>query len=156
MTVEQSNIRCSSNRRKSGKRGTRRGATAVEFCIAAPAFFYCIFATFEVSRIALIRNLMHDASYDAARYCIVEGATAAEATERANQILGLVGTRGATVVVNDGTVIDDQTAQVKVQVTVDLGRNSIILPWLFSGKTISSTSVLRAERYNGFYNSNSD
>ncbi len=138
------------------RRAQRRGATAVEFCLAAPAFLFTIFATFEVSRIVLIRNLMHDAAYDAARFCIVEGATSAEATDRANSILGLVGTRGATVTINDGALLTDATAQVKVDVTVDLGRNSIILPWLFSGKTISSTSVLRAERYNGFYNSNSN
>ncbi len=84
---------------------------------------------------------------------MVDGATEAEAVANAQQIMDLVGTRGVTTTINDGLGLDEDSTKVKVDIAVDLGSNSLVLPWLFSGKTITSTTELRTERYNGFYDS---
>lgn len=133
------------------RRKSRRGATAVEVSIVAPIFFLAIFGTIEFSRVAMLRNLAQDASYEAARTCMVDGATTQEATNAANEILALLATRGATVTINDGNGLNQQSTSVKVAVAIPLNQNSFVLPWLFSGHTIQASTQLKTERYSGYF-----
>jgi Flp pilus assembly protein TadG len=131
-----------------------RGAAAVEASLVIPIFLLAVFETIEFSRVNMIRSLAQDAAYEAARACMVDGATTAEATNRAKQILGLIGTRGVTVSINDGAGLTATSQVVKVSVNVPLTQNSLVLPWLFYGKQLKASTELKTERYNGFYQSN--
>jgi Flp pilus assembly protein TadG len=132
------------------RRQRERGATAVEVGIVAPIFFLTIFGAIEFSRVAMLRNLAQDACYEAARACMVDGATETEAEASAQEVLSLLATRGAVVSINDGAGLDQESATIKVGVEIPLNQNSLVLPWLFADKSIRAMTELRTERYNAF------
>jgi hypothetical protein len=50
--------------------------------------------------------------------------------------------------------LSDDSPTIKVTIAVDLGQNSLVMPWIFAGKTITSTTELKTERYHGYFNAN--
>ena len=69
--------------------GARRGATTVEVAMILPVLFLFIFASFEFSRLNMLKHLAGAAAYEGAREGIVIGATADDVTTRVNAILAL-------------------------------------------------------------------
>jgi Flp pilus assembly protein TadG len=127
------------------RRITRRGATVVEFALAAPIFFLFLMAAFEFGWLNVLRHTADNAAYEAARYAMVPGATAAEATSKANSILNIVGARNAVVTVSP-SVIDSNTDEVTVTVDVPMKDNALLVP-KFTGKTtLRGSATLRTER----------
>lgn len=136
---------CNSNQ-GSGRRGVaRRGAALVEFALVAPIFFLFLMAAFEFGWLNVMRHTADNAAYEAARRAMVPGATAAEATDKAQSILQAVGTRGAQITVTPRTITED-TEEVTVDIAVPVNRNALILPRFTRGKTLRSSSTLRTER----------
>ena len=126
-------------------RTNRRGATAVEFALAAPVFFLFLLAAFEFGWLNVIRHTADNAAYEAARHVMDPGATAAEATAKARAILGVVGARNAKVTVSP-TSITPETEEVTVTVEVPLSSNALVIPKFSGKKTVRSSSTLRTER----------
>lgn len=124
---------------------TRRGAAAVEFAIVASVFFLILSASFEFVRLNVIRHTADNAAYEAARHAMVPGATATEATSKANSILNVVGTRGATVTITP-PVLGPDIPTVNVRIDIPLSNNGWIVPKFTSGKTLTVQSTLRKER----------
>ncbi len=127
------------------RRQNRQGATAVEFALVAPIFFLLLFASFEFSRLNVIRHTADNAAYEAARIAMVPGATAAEAVTEANRILNIVGARGATVTVNPATIALS-TRQITVTIDVPMGQNGWIAPRFTGALNLRSVATLKAER----------
>lgn len=124
------------------KLATRRaGVAAVEFAFVAPLFFLLVLASLEFGRMNVIRHTADQAAYEAARHAMVPGATAAEARAKANSLLRIVGTRGATV-----TVIGPTDDKVTVNVSVPMSQNGWISPRFSKNRTIRATSTLKTER----------
>ncbi len=123
----------------------RSGATAVEFAIVAPIFFLLMMASFEFSRLNVIRHTADNAAYEAARHAMVPGATAAEAIAKANSILNTVGTRGARVTINP-TILGPEVDSINARIDVPLNQNGWIVPKFTSGRTLTAQSTLRTER----------
>src|SRR5262245_25519417 len=119
-----------------------RGATTVEFAIVAPIFFLLMLASFEFSRLNVMRHTADNAAYEAARHAMVPGATATEAVTKANTILRTVGTRGARVTITP-TVLGPDVDTVTVQVAVPLDQNGWVVPRFTKGSTITARSTLR-------------
>jgi Flp pilus assembly protein TadG len=142
----------------------RRGASAVEFACIAPVFIFVIAVCADFARLSMMRNLAQNASYEAARFVIAEGATINDGIARANQILARLGTRNAIVRINDsngaagsnGQVINEinfNTAEITCTIEIPLAANAMILPASMMGnKIVVSSMSVRTERYNGFYN----
>jgi Flp pilus assembly protein TadG len=124
---------------------TRTGATVVEFAIVAPIFFLIMLASFEFSRLNVIRHTADNAAYEAARHAMVPGATADEAINRANSILRTVGAQGANVTINPPTLGPDVDS-VNVRIDVPMSLNGWVVPKFTSGKTLTAQSTLRTER----------
>lgn len=133
------------------QRGRRNGAALVEFAIVVPVFTLLLFTCIEFARLNMIRNLMQDAAYYASRHCIVPGATEEEALAEARRILNAMGTRGATVVINDGNGLDENSAAVKVRITVPIAENALLTSRFTNHIVLTSESVMRTERYDGYY-----
>jgi Flp pilus assembly protein TadG len=127
------------------RRPLRRGATAVEFAITAPVFFLFLLAAFEFGWMNVIRHTADNAAYEAARTVMVPGATAAEATTKATNLLNIIGARGAVVSITPA-VLSPDTDQVTVDIRIPMNRNGLILPRFTSAKTIRAASTLRTER----------
>lgn len=124
---------------------SRRGATTVEFAIVAPIFFLLLLASFEFSRLNVMRHTADNAAYEAARHAMVPGATVSEAVTKANTILRTVGTRGARVTINP-TVLGPDVDTISVRVDVPLDQNGWVVPRFTKGSTITAQSTLRTER----------
>lgn len=129
----------------------RIGATAVEFAIVAPVFLLIVFSCLEFIRLNMIRNLVQDAAYFAARDAMVPGATVEEAEAAANQILATMNTQGADITINDGSGLDDDSGTVTVTITVPVAENSFFIPNFSGGMEFTSTAVMNTERYHGYY-----
>jgi Flp pilus assembly protein TadG len=127
------------------RRGNRRGATVVEFALAAPIFFLFLMAAFEFGWLNVLRHTADNAAYEAARYAMVPGATAAEAKNKANSILRIVGARNAVVTVSPA-VLNSMSDEVTVTVDVPMKDNALVVP-KFTGKTtLRGQATLRTER----------
>lgn len=124
---------------------SRRGATAVEFAISAPVFIVFLLASFEFGWLNVVRHTADNAAYEAARMAIVPGATVAEARAKAETLLRVVGTRGATVNItpNPLTVASDE---VNVTIQIPMNQNGLIVPRFTSKSVIEASSTLRTER----------
>jgi Flp pilus assembly protein TadG len=131
--------------RKPSERRHRRGAAAVEFALTAPIFFTFLLAAFEFGWLNVIRHTADNAAYEAARTAMVPGATAAEARQKANSLLRIVGARGAKVKVTPSVLTPD-TSQVTVEIDIPMTRNALIVPRFSQGKNLHSESTLRTER----------
>jgi Flp pilus assembly protein TadG len=132
-------------KRPSARRAGRRGAALVEFALTLPIFFLFLLASFEFGWTNVLRHTADNAAYEAARHAMVPGATAAEAKDKANSILGILGTRNAKVTVNPST-LTPETKQVTVTVEVPMDSNGLIVPQFMRGKKLRSNSTLRTER----------
>lgn len=123
----------------------RRGAVAVEFAIVGSVFFMILVAMFEFGRLNVIRHTADNAAYEAARHCMVPGATAAEAQTKAIGIMNVVGTRSTSVTVVPA-VITPTTDVITVTVSVPMNRNSLVAARFSANKIIQSSVTLRTER----------
>src|SRR3978361_967173 len=109
------------------KQPARRGVAVVEFALTAPIFFLFVLAAFEFGWTNVLRHTADNAAYEAARAAMVPGATAAEATAKANSILGIVRAKNAKVTVTP-SVITPSTTEITVDVDVPMGSNALVLP----------------------------
>jgi Flp pilus assembly protein TadG len=124
---------------------SRRGATAVEFALTAPVFFLLLLAAFEFGWLNVIRHTADNAAYEAARTAMVPGATVAEAKAKANNLLGIVGARSATITVTPSELTPDSD-EVTVAIDIPMNKNGLIVPRFTSAKTLHCSSTLRTER----------
>ena len=120
----------------------------MEFAIIANLLFLVIFTCLEFARMNMVRNLVQDAAYYAARTVMVPGATRAEAIAEADRIMGALLPGGYTVEVND---IDNASSEVSVTVAVDFDEVALFAPMFVKDATIQSTATMSTERYAGFY-----
>lgn len=153
------------NRRRRLRGQSRRGATAVEFAMVAPAFMIVITVCAEFARMSILRNLAQNACYESCRYIMTEGALVEDGVARAQQILNRVGNVQCTILVNgadgsrdaDGNVINEirfNTPYVTTQIDIPLAGNTVILPSRFFGSArIQAQMSMRTERYRGYFDS---
>lgn len=128
------------------RRRSRQGAAIVEFAFCAPVLFMIFFASLEFSRVNMIRQSVENAVYEGSRRGIVPGATADDCRQSAQWVLDTVFAVGAQIDVAPA-VIDDDTDDVTVSVTVPLNSNSWVTPLFFENKSVSGSMTLRRERF---------
>jgi Flp pilus assembly protein TadG len=118
--------------------GDRSGAAAVEFALTAPILFMLLFTAIELGRMNMIRQTANNAAYEAARKCVVPGATVADGEAAGLAILQSIGVQGATVDVQPDP-IDNDTPQVTATVTVPFNNNVWSSPVLSKNKSVTAT-----------------
>lgn len=126
-------------------RRAKRGATTVEFAIAAPVFFLFLLAAFEFGWLNVMRHTADNAAYEAARAAIVPGATAAEAKAKADSILQIVGAKAAQVTITPA-VVTTSTKAVTVEIDLPMSKNGLIVPRFTAKTSLHSESTLKTER----------
>ncbi len=124
---------------------SRRGAVIVEFALTVPIFLLFLMASFEFGWLNVIRHTADNAAYEAARAAIIPGATAADATAKANSLLNIVGARGAKVTITPA-VLTTTTEQVTVAIDIPMKSNGLVIPRFSGKKILHSASTMRTER----------
>lgn len=129
----------------------RSGTTSMEFAFVAPVLFLIIFGCFEITRMSLLLNLAQDACYDAARFCMVEGATEQEAIDRAQSVLSMMTATNAQVMINEGDGLHSSDKSINVSIVIPMEDNAFFLKQFYTGRYINASITLRVERYSGYY-----
>ena len=105
-----------------------------------PTFLLTIFACFELSRYAYVRQAIDNTAYEAAREGILTGATREDVENRAETLLAGYGLMSTTVQVTPQT-IDRSTMEVSVDVSIDMAVNSWSIPALFMPNPVMTSSI---------------
>ncbi len=122
--------------------------------MVANVMILIVFVCIEFTRMNMMRNLVQDAAYFAARTAMIPGGTAEDARAEANRVLGILSTQNAEVVVNGGEPLTDETRNVRVRVTIPIDDNALFLPLFTGNKELEAIATMKTERYDGFYNPN--
>lgn len=122
----------------------RHGVLTVEMAICIPIVFLILLGALEFARMNMLRNSIDNAAYEGARRGVVPGATAGDCMNTALSVLTAIGARNASVSVAP-PLIDDNTTQVTVTISVPLSSNSWGPARFLSGATLRSVSTKSRE-----------
>jgi Flp pilus assembly protein TadG len=106
----------------------RDGVAAIEVALTAPVLLLFLFAALEFGRYNMIQQIANNAAFEAARACIVPGATASNGQTAGQNILTAVGIKGGTVTISPATITITTTtitATVTVPIASNLWTNSL-------------------------------
>jgi hypothetical protein len=131
-------------RTSNGRLPLRAGAFTVEFAIVASIFFTTLLASFEFSRLYFVRHCVDQATYEAARIGIVQGATPAQVDARARSLLAAAGIKPQSVNIAPAH-FDELTETVSVTIVCDMTNNSWIPGRFFVGPLVTSKTTLDHE-----------
>lgn len=131
-------------RSRRDRRHNRRGAVAVEMAVTLPLLFLVVLASVEFGRMNVIRHTVDNAAYEGARKAIVPGASAADADNEARRIMSIIGAQGVTVDITPA-VIDIDTPEINVVVSVECSENGLLTPFFFAGKRLAGEVTMRRE-----------
>jgi len=137
---------------KSKRRAWRRGAAAIELAIVAPFIFLLVFASFEFSRMMMVRQAPTNAAREGSRHAalITTQSTTKSKTVVMDQLRGVICQDG------EGPIIRVKFSHASVAalppgtpitttVVVDCADVSWLPPMFFAGAKISSTSAMIRE-----------
>jgi Flp pilus assembly protein TadG len=130
----------------------RRGAAVVEFAIVAPLFILLVFGMIEYGRMVMVQQVLTNASREAARKAVLDGANAT--TIKTDTVSYLTG--GGVKNVSTSAITINPTnpasaaagAPVTVTISVPFSSQSWLPATMFPGaksKTLTATAVMRRE-----------
>ena len=122
----------------------RNGAFTVEFALVASLFFSVLLGSFEFARLYFARHSLDQASYEAARVGIIQGATPEKVKARATQVLSAMGVSPKSITVSP-LVFTDTTETVTVSIECDVSANSWIPSRFFTDPVIRASTTLDHE-----------
>lgn len=125
----------------------RRGAAVVEFAIVAPIFFMVVLGIIEFGRMAMVQQVLTNASREGARIAVLDGATSAGVSTRVNNYLSSASISGATITLTPNPPSSATYGQpVSVAVSVPFGSVSWLpAPAFIGNQTLTAESVMRRE-----------
>ena len=119
------------------KRRNRKGATAVEFALIAPAIFLLVMGLMEWARFEMIRQVSSTAAFSAARVGTLPGATTSDVEARVDEILDVYSITQAT----RSASINSDEATVTIQ--IPMSSNSWFLKRYFGSAVIQRDFTLK-------------
>jgi Flp pilus assembly protein TadG len=125
-------------------RADRKGAAVVEFALTVPILFLFLFAGLEFSRYYMITQTVNNAAFEAARHCIIPGATAADGQTAGTNVLTYTGIKGGTVSISPNPILNT-TTQVTATVSVPVSQNLWITPFFTKTGTVTKTHTMTAD-----------
>lgn len=123
---------------------SRSGATVVEMAVVSTVLFTILVSGVELTRVTTLRHSADHAAYVGARRAIITGATSAQVETIVQTHMDSLGIRDASVTVTPELITED-TAEVEVQVSVPLAKNTWINPGVY-GSQLTGRARLMTER----------
>jgi Flp pilus assembly protein TadG len=143
----QNSARCAIKRARWTGKGSRKGATLVEFAIVVPIYLLLVFGIIEYGRMIMVQQVITNAAREGARVGVLDNSTSADVTTAANRFLSPAGISSATISATPSPPSSAAYASL-VTVTVSVPYNSVSWlpsPMYLGGKTLTSTSKMRRE-----------
>ncbi len=137
-------------------RRNRAGAAAVEFAIVAPLFFLFVFGIIEFGRMVMVQQVITNASREAARVAVLDGATESQVGTVVNDYLDGAGIDTAvsdvsiTAIRQDGTTtsLADSGFGDAINVTVGVPFDEVSwlpTPIFIRGVVLRAATIMRRE-----------
>ncbi|MDA7950941.1 MAG: pilus assembly protein [Pirellulaceae bacterium] len=125
----------------------RHGAAVVEFAVVAPLFIMLVFGMIEYGRMAMVQQVLTNASRVGARRAVIDGATSSEIQTAVNDYLSSAKISGATITVSPN---DPSSASygdpISVSVSVDFSQVSWLpSPMYLGGTQLEGQAIMRSE-----------
>ncbi len=130
-------------RRPTDSSGNRAGAAAVEFALCVPLLFLVTWGCIEMTRYNLVKNVAHQAAFEAARVGVKPGATVQEIEDEAQRQMQNVCSE-CTVDVTPG-VITSNTETITVNVQVDIRSQGLLLLRYFDDPILEASFTIRRD-----------
>lgn len=109
----------------------RKGTTALQFAVVAPAFFALIFGLIEISRGFMAVHLVTNAARQGCRQGILANTSTQSITTVVNNLLTSQGIQGSTTTVQvNGASADASTANSNDQITVIVSAPVSSVTWV--------------------------
>lgn len=121
-------------------RPARQGAAAVEFALVAPVFLIFLFGTMELGRLAMARNVITNASREAARLAVIEGSTNQQIEDTAKHYAKVGSVDNVSVNITETTTTKSVEVFIKFE-DVSWLPNA----WFLKDQVLSSTTTMRKE-----------
>ena len=122
------------------------GAATVEFAFVLPIFLLFLFASMDFMRANNLLHTAENAAYEAARRGIVPGSTANDCENTANEILTMMGTRGAQVTVTPDP-IQPETDTVNVAIEIPMNQNGLVATRFFKDRNLTTSMTMSREEF---------
>ncbi|MFO0942428.1 MAG: TadE family protein [Pirellulales bacterium] len=150
MPNERTNQRGSPVRRRSLQRRQalkKRGAAVAELAVTIPLIALVVMSTIETCSMLFLKQALRIAAYEGARVSLVPGSQTINVEAGCNEILTTRKVKNATITVTPSDFNQQPYGTVvKVKVSADCASNSLFVPWVFTGRTISSELSMMIER----------
>ena len=139
--------RCSSRRQRSRFSIKRTGVAAVEFALVVPVMLTFVFGLIEISRIALVKESLVQASREGARTGARPSSSADDVIDAVNTELEIMGLTDADVVMEPAML--EQAASgdtIRVTVTIPMATISWVPNFFdFEAAKVEAVTVMRRE-----------
>ena len=117
----------------------RRGTVSTEMAICLPILFLLFMGSIDLIRYNLLRNIVSQATYEAARTALVRGSTAQEVRDAADDIISTFDPNLTYDLALTPEPLDDSVDTVTVTLTANLKNNGWIVSKHILGSTMSET-----------------
>jgi Flp pilus assembly protein TadG len=128
----------------------RNGVATVEFALTASVLFMFLFAMLEFGRYNMILQTANNAAFDAARACIVPGASVSLGQAAGTTTLSAAGIRDYTVSISPNPITGTTstvTATVTIPVTTNLWTRAVFC----KSTTVTKTCTLTCDWVDSAY-----
>ncbi len=150
MPSAQSTQGGNSNRRRNVprfRRADRSGAAVTELAITIPLIALVVMSTIETCSMLFLKQALRIAAYEGARVSLVPGAELVNVEAGCNEILAARKVKNATITVTPSNFNQQPYGTVvNVRVSADCASNSLFVPWIFTGRSITSELNMMIER----------
>ena len=133
-------------RRSTQRRSRRRGAAAAELAVCLPLIILLVLATIEACTMIYLKQSLTVAAYEGARTALTPGATSADVTTQATQVLTDRDVQGGSVALTPLVFETAATGSyLRVQATAPCDMNGGLGSWFYQGKSLTGTVEVMKE-----------
>lgn len=130
-------------RYRHSSRRRRTGAAAVEFAISVPILFLVAWGCVEITRYNLVKNVVTQAAFEAARIGVKPGATVQEVIDEAKSQMRFVCMSCNVDVIP--TEITPSTDKITVTIQVDVREQGWVAPRYFDDPILVGSFTIRRD-----------
>lgn len=126
---------------------SRKGTAVTELAITLPLIALVVMSTIETCSMLFLKQALRIAAYEGVRVSLVPGAETVNIEAGCNEILAARKVKNATITITPSNFNQQPYGTVvNVKVSADCASNSLFVPWIFTGRTITSDVSMMIER----------